>query len=312
MNGYSPNYFNRKTVDSMKTALAQVFNEQFPGTEEGQPGLGIGQISDLELQKRMRNKKNTSIFNKNPKQSKEYLDLEAEYNRRQAAANAPKTTPSAPTSTPAPSGGSKQLFAPPVPSPSPTPVKTPPAEIGVPSTITPKEPPTSPMWKPAPNFPSTRITTTSGTGVNKAIAGVDPTSLPPAGQAAMRAAVGTPAAQQQAFKAAERTANLQNVSTQGALSPKDTASIQRAKEADEEAGFREFNLTSDSTAPVKYGGQKITKDMIAQMAKNTNTGTPSAPSPEELNAAANAAPAPEGWLKNYDARVRAADRKSTV
>ena len=307
MNGYNPNYFNRKTVDSMKTALTQVFNENFRDTTEGEPGRGIGQISDLELQKRMRNKKNTSIFNKNPKQSKEYLELEAEYNRRQAAANAPKQTQTAPVATPAPSGGGKPLFAPPAPSPSPTPVKTAP-DVGVPSTITPKEPPTSPMWKPAPNFPSTRITTTSGTGVNKGIAGVDPTSLPPAGQAAMRAAVGTPAAQQQAFKAAERTANLQNVSRQGAYSPNDTASIQRAKEADEAAGSR--TVTADFTAPVMYGGQKITKDMISQMAKNTNTGAPSAATPEELQAAANAAPAPEGFLQRYEARIKAAKARA--
>jgi hypothetical protein len=119
MNGYNPNYFDRKLVNSMKNAISQiVVKEQFPGTAEGQPGLGLGQISDLELQKRMRNKKNTSIFNKNPKQSKEYLELEAEANRR-AAAKSQTQTPAqtqapAPTTTTAPvsSGGGKSLFAP--------------------------------------------------------------------------------------------------------------------------------------------------------------------------------------------------------
>jgi hypothetical protein len=119
MSGYNPNYFDRKLVNSMKNAISQiVVKEQFPGTAEGQPGLGLGQISDLELQKRMRNKKNTSIFNKNPKQSKEYLELEAEANRR-AAAKSQTQTPAqtqapAPTTTTAPvsSGGGKSLFAP--------------------------------------------------------------------------------------------------------------------------------------------------------------------------------------------------------
>ena len=118
MSGYNPNYFDRKLVNSMKNAISQiVVKEQFPGTAEGQPGLGLGQISDLELQKRMRNKKNTSIFNKNPKQSKEYLELEAEANRR-AAAKSQTQTPAqtqapAPTTTTAPvsSGGGKSLFA---------------------------------------------------------------------------------------------------------------------------------------------------------------------------------------------------------
>jgi hypothetical protein len=119
MSGYNPNYFDRKLVNSMKNAISQiVVKEQFPGTAEGQPGLGLGQISDLELQKRMRNKKNTSIFNKNPKQSKEYLELEAEANRR-AAATSQTQTPAqtqapAPTTTTTPSstGGGKSLFAP--------------------------------------------------------------------------------------------------------------------------------------------------------------------------------------------------------
>ena len=125
MNGYNPNYFDRKLVNSMKNAISQiVVKEQFPGTAEGQPGLGLGQISDLELQKRMRNKKNTSIFNKNPKQSKEYLELEAEANRRaatktqtqapaqtQAAAKTQNQAP-APTTTPSSTGGGKSLFAP--------------------------------------------------------------------------------------------------------------------------------------------------------------------------------------------------------
>ena len=303
MNGYNSNYFNRQTVNSMKSALTQVLSERFPGTEQGQPGLGIGQISDLELQKRMRNKKNTSIFDKNPKQSKEYLELEAEYNKRQAA-NAPKTTQSVPAATPATSGGSKPLFAPSAPSPSPSPVNTAPTGISVPSTITPKEPPTSPMFKPAPNFPSTRITTTSGTGVNKAIAGVDPTSLPPAGQEAMRAAVSTPAAQQQAFKAAEKTAYGQNVSGQGAYSPKDTASAKRGLEADIAAGFR--SVTSDSTAPVRYAGAPIPN----QNKIPASTYTPQPASPQELQAARNAAPAPAGWLQNYEMRAKAAKARA--
>ena len=131
MSGYNPNYFDRKLVNSMKNAISQiVVKEQFPGTAEGQPGLGLGQISDLELQKRMRNKKNTSIFNKNPKQSKEYLELEAEANRR-AAAKSQTQTPAqtqapAPTTTIAPvsTGGGKSLFAPDVQKTTPTPAPT--------------------------------------------------------------------------------------------------------------------------------------------------------------------------------------------
>ena len=83
MNAYNPNYFNRSNVNSMKNALRKIIvSEQFPGSEQGQPGMSISGISDLELQKRMRNKKNTSIFSKNPKQSDEYLELEREFNRR--------------------------------------------------------------------------------------------------------------------------------------------------------------------------------------------------------------------------------------
>jgi hypothetical protein len=123
MSGYNPNYFDRKLVNSMKNAISQiVVKEQFPGTAEGQPGLGLGQISDLELQKRMRNKKNTSIFNKNPKQSKEYLELEAEANRRAAA----KTQTQAPAPTPAPAPVKVQPPAPVQPKPTPTPTPAPP------------------------------------------------------------------------------------------------------------------------------------------------------------------------------------------
>ena len=83
MNAYNPNYFNRSNVNSMKNALRKIIvSEQFRDSEEGQPGMSISGISNLELQKRMRNKKNTSIFNKNPKQSDEYLELEREFNRR--------------------------------------------------------------------------------------------------------------------------------------------------------------------------------------------------------------------------------------
>ena len=160
------------------------------------------------------------------------------------------------------------------------------------------------MFKPAPNFPSTRITTTSGTGVNKAIAGVDPTSLPPAGQEAMRAAVSTPAAQQQAFKAAEKTAYGQNVSGQGAYSPKDTASAKRGLEADIAAGFR--SVTSDSTAPVRYAGAPIPN----QNKIPASTYTPQPASPQELQAAKNAAPAPAGWLQNYEMRAKAAKARA--
>lgn len=191
MNGYNPNYFNRQTVNSMKSALTQVLSERFPGTEQGQPGLGIGQISDLELQKRMRNKKNTSIFDKNPKQSKEYLELEAEYNRRQGA-NAPKPTATAPVATPrpsattpAPSGGNKSLFAPPQET-------FPPAGVGG----TPI--PGSPGYKKTDS--GAVVTSTSGTGVNKAIQGVVVGSLGQEGQDQIQAQMSTPAALRQADK----------------------------------------------------------------------------------------------------------------
>ena len=289
MNGYNPNYFNRQTVDSMKSALTQVFNEQFPGSGEGQPGLGIGQISDLELQKRMRNKKNTSIFNKNPKQSKEYLELEAEYNRRQGA-NAPKQTQTAPkptatapvatprpsATTPAPSGGGKSLFAPDVQKTAPTPTPTP-TPVSSPAPVTREMSPINTGKTYQQRFGQNVADTVPGVLVGK---------------------------QMKQFADAEKTAYGQNVSRQGAYSPKDTASAKRGLEADIAAGFR--SVTSDSTAPVRYAGAPIPN----QNKIPASTYTPQPASPQELQAARNAAPAPAGWLQNYEMRAKAAKARA--
>lgn len=86
-----------KPVDDLakKTAPAAAAPAEAPRRTFGF-GKTADRLSDLELKNLMRDKKNTSIFNKNPKQSDEYLELEAEFNRRQAAAPAaaPKKEPS--------------------------------------------------------------------------------------------------------------------------------------------------------------------------------------------------------------------------
>ena len=229
------------------------------------------------------------------------------------AANAPKQTQTAPVATPkpsattpAPSGGGKPLFATPAPSPSPTPVKTAP-DVGVPSTITPKEPPTSPMWKPAPNFPSTRITTTSGTGVNKGIAGVDPTSLPPAGQAAMRAAVSTPAAIDSELKKGRNVlddAQRGKVSDPTTYTPKSKAMASKADQMSAQSGGL-LGVLTNMVKGFEYAGKKLPSQEVPANASPSQEMVSGA-SQEELQAAQNAAPAPANWAANYARRAQAA------
>jgi hypothetical protein len=298
MSGYNPNYFDRKLVNSMKNAISQiVVKEQFPGTAEGQPGLGLGQISDLELQKRMRNKKNTSIFNKNPKQSKEYLELEAEANRR-AAAKSQTQTPAqtqapAPTTTTAPvsSGGGKSLFA----SKSAIPTNQ---EIAASQTTANKT--GIPTALPTNVSPGTQgITDMDGKPIS-----VQPTTKPEPNQMSNvpgksftdRFSTGlgnitTPIAQVQAFEKAKRTAQLQNVSRTGAYSPSDNMSKIRGELADiASSSFDQPMFNPPSAKPVKVEAP--------------------AASQQEIQAAQNAAPAPANWASNYAARVAAARAKA--
>lgn len=278
MNGYNPNYFNRQTVNSMKSALTQVFNEQFPGSEEGQPGLGIGQISDLELQKRMRNKKNTSIFNKNPKQSKEYLELEAEYNRRQGA-NAPKPTATAPTTTskpsttpPAPSGGSKPLFAPPPPKPQPS---TPPQETFPPAGVGGTPIPGSPGYKKTDS--GAVVTSTSGTGVNKAIQGVVVGSLGQEAQNQIQAQMSTPAALRQADK---RIADATKTTGQKAAEGQKEVSNLVGQAAQSALSLNPFQMVKNlamagvKTAQTTAGAATGYASDVATAASNLITGRP--------------------------------------
>ncbi len=278
MNGYNPNYFNRQTVDSMKSALTQVLSERFPGTEEGQPGLGIGQISDLELQKRMRNKKNTSIFDKNPKQSKEYLELEAEYNKRQAA-KAPKTTPSAPAATPkpsattpAPSGGGKPLFAPPSPKPQPS---APPQETFPPAGVGGTPIPGSPDYKKTDS--GAVVTSTSGTGVNKAIQGVVIGSLGQEAQNQIQAQMSTPAALRQADK---RIADATKTTAQKATEGQKEVADLVGKAAQSALSLNPFQMAKNlamagvKTAQTTAGAATGYASDVATAASNLITGRP--------------------------------------
>jgi len=100
MNGYNPKYFNKNLLESMKSSLRDVIvNENnFAATRQtaqpakkgfaGYGGLPMDKLSDLDLEKRMRETKRTSLFGPS-KQSDEYLAYEAEANRRKAPAAAP-------------------------------------------------------------------------------------------------------------------------------------------------------------------------------------------------------------------------------
>jgi hypothetical protein len=320
MSGYNPNYFDRKLVNSMKNAISQiVVKEQFPGTAEGQPGLGLGQISDLELQKRMRNKKNTSIFNKNPKQSKEYLELEAEANRR-AAATSQTQTPAqtqapAPTTTTAPvsSGGGKSLFAPdvqktaPTPAPTPTPTATSAPEVPLSSRLMSNAPPTSRFWRPDLNVPTTRVATTSGVGPNKGISGVDPSSLPPAGQQQMQAAISTPAAIDSALKQGRNVLDdtqRGKVSDPTTYTPKSKAMASKADQMSAQSGGL-LGVLTNMVKGFEYAGKKLPSQQVAANASPSQEMV-SGPSQQELQAAQNAAPAPANWAANSARRAQAA------
>jgi len=322
MSGYNPNYFDRKLVNSMKNAISQiVVKEQFPGTAEGQPGLGLGQISDLELQKRMRNKKNTSIFNKNPKQSKEYLELEAEANRR-AAAKSQTQTPAqtqapAPTTTTAPvsSGRGTSLFAPdvqktaptPAPTPTPTATATSAPEVPLSSRLMSNAPPTSRFWRPDLNVPTTRVATTSGVGPNKGISGVDPSSLPPAGQQQMQAAISTPAAIDSALKQGRNVlddAQRGKVSDQTTYTPKSKAMASKADQMSAQSGGL-LGVLTNMVKGFEYAGKKLPSQQVAANASPSQEMVSGA-SQQELQAAQNAAPAPANWAANYARRAQAA------
>jgi len=266
MNGYNPNYFDRKLVNSMKNAISQIVVKEAFQTTQGQPGLGIQQISDLELKNRMRDKKNTSIFNKNPKQSKEYLELEAEANRRAAA----KTQTQAPTPAPA--------IKPPAPTqvtPRPTPISTinPNPKIFRidPPPITDKKPGPSALptnkeiQKTQTTADTTGIPTALPTNVTPGTVGMtdmdgNPIVLQPTKPRSISAPkpnlmsnvpgksyrdrfsmgignITVPNAQLQSFKQAKETAAKQNTSGMGAYSPKDTNSQVRGEVADWRSGF---------------------------------------------------------------------------
>lgn len=138
MFGYNPKYFNTNFLNSFRSAVNESLTKS--GNHSGvgisteiqeqnrEPGRSVGQISDLELQRRMRETKRTSIFGAQ-KQTAEYLELEKEAQRRAGAAKtpaaptagapaakpaAPVAKPVAPAVTPKTTTG-KPLFAPEAP-----------------------------------------------------------------------------------------------------------------------------------------------------------------------------------------------------
>jgi hypothetical protein len=170
-----------------------------------------------------------------------------------------------------------------------------------------KAPPTSRFWRPDLNVPTTRVATTSGVGPNKAISGVDPSSLPAEGQKQMQQAISTPAAIDVALKQGRNVlddAQKGKVSDPTTYTPKSKAMASKADQMSAQSGGI-LGVLTNMVKGFEYAGKKLPSQEVAANASPSQEMVSGA-SQQELQAAQNAAPAPANWAANYARRAQAA------